>query len=285
MLVHVQTYKNGETEPGYWDGAKPETHKVSLDMYRKESKKILNVFGDFCPIVGASSWPPTDCDRRTWLCFVVHPLMLCIGSGRTEKASIDESFLDLTLPVRERLLKAYPALASAPNDDLDAPLPPPSELGITADSIKWDELGNLVPVEGQKREKVRRLDPTGAPMPSSSSPAKASQVPVDGAETDAAADEAADAMPPPAQRASPSESPGPTDPPLTWSDICLSLGAAIVRDTRAAVTERLGYTCSAGIAPNKMLAKLTSAWKKPNAQVRPRFWDLSRALQLDYDVC
>lgn len=52
MLVHVQTYKNGETEPGYWDGAKPETHKVSLDMYRKESKKILTVFSEFCPIVG-----------------------------------------------------------------------------------------------------------------------------------------------------------------------------------------------------------------------------------------
>lgn len=53
MLVHVQTYKNGETVPGYWDGAKPETHKVSLDMYRKESKKILAVFQQFCPLVGA----------------------------------------------------------------------------------------------------------------------------------------------------------------------------------------------------------------------------------------
>lgn len=27
-LVHCQTYKNGETEPGYWDDPKPETHKV-----------------------------------------------------------------------------------------------------------------------------------------------------------------------------------------------------------------------------------------------------------------
>lgn len=85
-LVHVQTYKNGEKEPGYWEGAKPETHKVSwlwnvwqgfrdvrvfirphavvltckdrpqvsLDMYRKESRKILAVFSEFCPIVGAS---------------------------------------------------------------------------------------------------------------------------------------------------------------------------------------------------------------------------------------
>ena len=60
MLVHVQTYKNGETVPGYWDGAKPETHKVSLDMYRKESKKILAVFQEFCPLVGAAAffWRP-----------------------------------------------------------------------------------------------------------------------------------------------------------------------------------------------------------------------------------
>ncbi|KWU47272.1 DNA/RNA polymerase [Rhodotorula sp. JG-1b] len=190
MLVHVQTYKNGEVVPGYWEGAKPETHKVSLDMYRKESKKILAVFQEFCPLV--------------------------------EKASIDESFLDLTLPVRERLLAAYPALATPPpsnNNNLDTPLPPPSAFGITRDAIKWDELGN-----------------EQASTSTSTSPE-----PLD------------------------------DDPPLTWSDICLSLGAAIVRDTRAAVTERLGYTCSAGIATNKMLAKLTSAWKKPNAQTILRY--------------
>lgn len=88
--MHCQTYKNGETEPGYWDDPKPETHKVrdahahapplreqddgderaltplscslrdfctqiSLDMYRKESRKILAVFSEFCPVVGASA--------------------------------------------------------------------------------------------------------------------------------------------------------------------------------------------------------------------------------------
>lgn len=182
--------------------------------------------------------------------------------GPTEKASIDESFLDLTLPVRERLLAAYPALATPPPaHNLDTSLPPPSALGITRDDIKWSELGNVVPISGQKREKVRRLDPTGVPMPSSFSPAKASQA--------AVSDEVA---PIEEEQASTSTSASPEplddDLPLTWSDICLSLGAAIVRDTRAAVTERLGYTCSAGIATNKMLAKLTSAWKKPNAQVR-----------------
>lgn len=157
---------------------------------------------------------------------------------------------------------------TAPSGDLDAPLPSPADLGVTSADIKWDELGNLVPIAGQKREKVRRLDPTGMPMPSSSSPIKASQIAEqEGAEPGEL--EAALTAPTRAQQdAQDSETPEPLDPPLTWSDICLALGAEIVRETRAAVTERLGYTCSAGIATNKMLAKLTSAWKKPNAQVR-----------------
>ncbi|GAA5967675.1 hypothetical protein JCM11641_005731 [Rhodosporidiobolus odoratus] len=235
-LVHVQTYKNGEAEPGYWEGAKPETHKVSLDMYRKESRKILEVFTEVCPVV--------------------------------EKASIDESFLDLTLPVRRALLARCPSLATPPpGSDLDTPLPSPSSLGITDAEVKWDEICNLIPFAGQKKDKVRRLRPDGTAAPSSS-PTKpsASQDAVfppagdagdaegDGeSELDLAAAEAED-------------TPEPPEPPLTWSDIVLSLGAAIVKETRGAVKERLGYTCSAGIAVNKMLAKLTSAWKKPNAQ-------------------
>ncbi|GAA5820482.1 hypothetical protein JCM3770_005545 [Rhodotorula araucariae] len=220
-LVHVQTYKNGETEPGYWDGAKPETHKVSLDMYRKESRKILEVFSEFCPVV--------------------------------EKASIDESFLDLTLPVRALLLARYPALATAPSGNLDEPLPSPASLGVTSESIDWAELGNLVPVLGQKKDRLKRVDPAGAPIPSSS-PAKPGNDISDPVNTTEDA------------TTSDSPSPDPPDPPPSWSDLCLSLGASVVGDVRAAVRARLGYTCSAGIATNKMLAKLTSAWRKPNAQ-------------------
>ncbi|GAA5878358.1 hypothetical protein JCM8547_007530 [Rhodosporidiobolus lusitaniae] len=220
-LVHVQTYKNGESEPGYWEGAKPETHKVSLDMYRKESRKIVAVFSEFCPIV--------------------------------EKASIDESFLDLTAPVRKLLLAQYPSLSALPpGATLDTPLPPPFSLGLTKDSIDWAGLCNLIPFEGQEKEKLRRLLADGTEAPPSSSPVKTSTTP-------------GDAPPVP----STSRSPSPQDylePPLSWSDIALSLGASIVAETRAAVKERLGYTCSAGVAPNKMLAKLTSAWKKPDAQ-------------------
>jgi len=60
-----------------------------------------------------------------------------------------------------------------------------------------------------------------------------------------------------------------------WDDIAMLLGSEIVRSVRAAILERLKYTCSAGIARNKMIAKLGSAHKKPNQQTIVR----NRAVQ------
>lgn len=51
-----------------------------------------------------------------------------------------------------------------------------------------------------------------------------------------------------------------------WDDVAILIGSEIVRDVRAAVRSQLKYTCSGGIAQNKMLAKLGSAHKKPNQQ-------------------
>lgn len=51
-----------------------------------------------------------------------------------------------------------------------------------------------------------------------------------------------------------------------WDDIAILIGSEIIRSIRATVRERLKYTCSGGIAQNKMLAKLGSAHKKPNQQ-------------------
>ncbi|KAL9089020.1 MAG: hypothetical protein Q9159_002738 [Coniocarpon cinnabarinum] len=51
-----------------------------------------------------------------------------------------------------------------------------------------------------------------------------------------------------------------------WDDIVMLLGSEIVRDVRNKIREKLGYTCSAGVARNKMLAKLGSGHKKPNNQ-------------------
>lgn len=60
-----------------------------------------------------------------------------------------------------------------------------------------------------------------------------------------------------------------------WDDIIFLIGSGIVRDIRRAVREKLKYTMSAGLAKNKMLAKLGSAHKKPNQQTIVR----NRAVQ------
>ncbi|PVH99168.1 DNA/RNA polymerase [Periconia macrospinosa] len=51
-----------------------------------------------------------------------------------------------------------------------------------------------------------------------------------------------------------------------WDDVCMAIASGIVREVRAQVKMQLGYTCSGGIAKNKMIAKLGSGYKKPNQQ-------------------
>lgn len=60
-----------------------------------------------------------------------------------------------------------------------------------------------------------------------------------------------------------------------WDDVVMNIGSEIVRDVRAKIRERLNYTCSAGIARNKMMAKLGAGYKKPNQQTIVR----NRAVQ------
>lgn len=51
-----------------------------------------------------------------------------------------------------------------------------------------------------------------------------------------------------------------------WDDVAFLVASEIVRNIRATIREKLKYTCSAGIARNKLLSKLGSAHKKPNQQ-------------------
>ncbi|KAI5278730.1 DNA-directed DNA polymerase eta rad30, partial [Ascosphaera aggregata] len=60
-----------------------------------------------------------------------------------------------------------------------------------------------------------------------------------------------------------------------WDDIAIAIGAEIVKSVRQSVWERLKYTCSGGIARNKMIAKLGSARNKPDKQTIVR----NRAVQ------
>nr|KIR46061.1 DNA polymerase eta subunit [Cryptococcus bacillisporus CA1280] len=116
VVQHVATYRNGENEAGYWDNVDPRTHKVSLDVYRRESLRILAIFKEKIP------------------------------RGEIEKASIDEAFLDLTPMVIEKLLAAHPYLSKVPEDapnGLDTPLPPPPP-------IDWSKAGSVFPIDGKE---------------------------------------------------------------------------------------------------------------------------------------
>jgi DNA polymerase eta len=51
-----------------------------------------------------------------------------------------------------------------------------------------------------------------------------------------------------------------------WDDVAILMASEIVRNIRAAIRDKLRYTCAGGIARNKLLSKLGSAHKKPNQQ-------------------
>ncbi|KAJ6577384.1 DNA polymerase eta [Mycena capillaripes] len=121
VVVHVATYKEGEEEPGYWEHPDSRTHKVSLDFYRRESVKVLQMYKDGLP-----------------------------ENAEIEKASIDEAFMDLTRPVRQIILERYPYLAQVPEDaalGLDTPLPSPPQ-------VSWNQLGAVIPIDPSVEEEV-----------------------------------------------------------------------------------------------------------------------------------
>jgi DNA polymerase eta len=134
ICQHVATWREGDTKWAYHDDAASHiaTHKVSLDPYRLESRKILACI---------KSCLPHD-------------------QQKVEKASIDEVFLDLSAQVHTLLLERYPELAQKPpNDDYSLRLPPPptTALDWKADALidlddgqtedddpDWDDLAMLI---------------------------------------------------------------------------------------------------------------------------------------------
>lgn len=244
QLIHVASYGPGDDTPQYYKNPSSKTHKISLDLYRRESKKIMEIFQrrllhqstgthlgfDLAPVV-ADCWAPS---------------LLAMQEGSVdddilfEKASIDESFFDLSVFVRKELMHRFPLLdirgdaERATAEDrvalLDAPLPP-LPLFVKQELVKksWTLLGAWWPSEQDNVDTTQQ----------------ASQ---------ASDDEAAI-----------------TD--MTWLDVAYSIAAERMIAVRKHIVEQLGYTTSAGIAENKALAKLCSSHRKPCSQtlLLPRY--------------
>lgn len=78
----------------------------------------------------------TELGESIFNLFFFHASLKLYG---TEKASIDECFIDFTRPVREEILRRYPHLAQSSLGDADTPLPPPNP-------ITWSVNTSLVPI-------------------------------------------------------------------------------------------------------------------------------------------
>lgn len=134
-MQHVATWKEGDEKWAYHEDAFKNiaTHKVSLDPYRRESRKILEIIKDVLPA------PPLQ---------------------RVEKASVDEVFVDLSAQIHTILLERYPELKGPPPYDDPTeklPAPPTTVLDWNADALvdldenhteedapDWDDIAMLV---------------------------------------------------------------------------------------------------------------------------------------------
>ena len=134
-MQHVATWREGDEKWAYHPDAFANiaTHKVSLDPYRLESRRILACIKDTLPA------PPIQ---------------------RVEKASVDEVFLDLSAQIYALLVEKYPELSGpAPYDDPTEllPKPPSTALDWNTDALvdldssetedddpDWDDIAMLI---------------------------------------------------------------------------------------------------------------------------------------------
>eukprot|EP00929_Paragymnodinium_shiwhaense_P084193 TRINITY_DN45002_c0_g1_i2.p1 TRINITY_DN45002_c0_g1~~TRINITY_DN45002_c0_g1_i2.p1 ORF type:complete len:525 (+),score=121.12 TRINITY_DN45002_c0_g1_i2:66-1577(+) len=183
----------------------PTAHgKSNMNLYRSFGAKVLAIISEIC------------------------------GEGAmTEKASVDEVYVDITAPARALLQERGPVAVA--HDAAEAG----THVAGTAEGNKEAEMGQQK--TGPLGRSAFRGGHSGQVQRSISDASYAwwnRTVPPAWSESD------------------------------TWpqDEAALAAGAAIVARARAAVAERLGFTCSAGIAANKMLAKLCGGLHKPNQQ-------------------
>lgn len=149
IVQHVATWKEGDDKWAYHEDSFKNigTHKVSLDPYRLQSRRIIALIKEILPA------PPVQ---------------------RVEKASVDEVFLDLSAQVHGMLLERYPELRGPPPYDDPAenlPLPPTTALDWNADALvdlderemegkapDWDDMAMLIGSEIVRSVRAKLLE-------------------------------------------------------------------------------------------------------------------------------
>lgn len=192
VCAHAGVYKKGSKNWTYEEGQPdPAHHKVSLDNYRRESRKILRLIQSKFDFV--------------------------------EKASVDESYIDLGRPVYGTLLEKFPQLKCRISDASDDEVLPSIPDKLPQD-IQW--YGTIIESEKEL------ADPQDIQAP---------QI-------------------------------------FDWDDVVLAIGSELLLDLRQSIHDELGYTTSAGLARNKLVAKLSGGFKKPDDQTIVRNCALNRFL-------
>lgn len=235
IFAHVATFKKGHTEWSYNNNERPnkQLHKVSLTPYRRESRKIFELL------------------QRT--------------VSLIEKASIDETYMDLGELVHKELTRLFPQLSDIkPHENL--PDPPKLDdlpegyswtgriIGSNDDEYQGQNVGlDLYGFENDQKkqepvEKIQHINTNEEPSNLMSKYEKKMNT-----------------MEP--KKEEPVEVKNNVSLEIDdWDDVCLLIGSKIVKDLRQSVLDELGYTCSVGLSRNKALSKLGSGILKPATQ-------------------
>lgn len=236
VLAHVATFRKGETTWAYHDNPVVPHHKVSLDPYRRESRRIFEVL-----------------TRRV---------------KALEKASIDETYMDLGPLVHDKIVSLFPEMQGV---DMESALPePPRKEMLELMGVKWQ--GRIIGSEGNAYQgetvgsDLYNFDEIEQkPAGKTPEPAK-EQLNQDAIEDELDQEDSPDSPIAEDSTVKPDEL---ANYPLEiggWDDVVLMIASEIVKELRQEILKELGYTCSAGIARNKSLAKLGSGMLKPATQ-------------------
>lgn len=107
VLAHAAVFKKGNPYWSYVEGLPNQTeHKVSLDPYRRESRKIIKIIKQHCDMV--------------------------------EKASVDECYMDLGRKVHAILLREFPQLKNVELELPDIPAKLPESLYWQGEPIRTE---------------------------------------------------------------------------------------------------------------------------------------------------